>query len=544
MNFTTKLIRGDEAHRYRIEPEFISQWKMLAERTTHVSVFQEPEFVNPWYDIYKLRFEPLMVLGLSESQKVIGLIPLAIEFQSGRLCHAGAQHAEYSGWICDPSIDEEFVLAALSAIRKQISFSSWRWQYTPPRANISWLLARHTERIGVHTLFDTLNSPLLDLHQEDKLRKILKNKSVKSKINRLKRKGELKIERITSKDRVAQLLDQIEVLVNFRHEAAHRDAAFEGDSTQKGFYLERGNYLEDNHFSVLWLGDKLLAFNFGVIDHDTVYIGLTAFDPTESKHSPGVIFLIYLANLLKEEGTRYIDFTPGGDEYKERFSNKHYTLYRPTFYSRKPHRLFDQLKGITTRTLSRSLHKLGIDPWEQRGASRPSADQGSNYDLYSLNYKDYLEKTLHNQPQVSVQSFQDLLLFNEARSKVKRYEVLSDATKRFSREETVFTLTNNDDLLAYAWLGKPGAKYRNHGITFTPDKQDIVLDCLDLNQQLLDEISFTTLTGAMLKQAFSQKINCAHIFIPKSTDNEHAKRVLSEMGFKAVENNHSQTKNA
>ncbi len=541
MNFTIQLIRGDDAHQYRIKDEFIHAWKDLAQQTNHVSVFQEPEFVNPWYDEYRSTFEPVLVLGVTDSQKITGIIPLAVEHGTNNLHYAGAQHVEYSGWLCDPAIDQEFILPALATIRRKIPFTRWRWQFTPPRANISWLLSEQTRRIGVHILYETLDSPLLDLHQEEKLKKVLKNKSVKSKINRLKRKGELKIERITSKDRVLQLMNQIEILVNFRHGAAHHDAAFEEDSTQKLFYQARGNYLENNHFSVLWLGEKLLAFNFGAIDNDTAYIGLTAFDPTESKHSPGVIFFIYLAKLLKEEGIRYIDLTPGGDEYKERFSNKHYALYRPTFYSSRTLQLVDKYKRNTTQAISKTLSKLGLNPRDRRyelsAHNSSSSNQVLKFDLYSLNREDYQQDISNNRPEVAIQSFQDLLLFDSFGNHQNRYEVLSDATKRFSKEETVFTIKNNQHLTAFSWSSKPGAQYRNHGITFTPGKQDIVLDCLDLNQQLPDEASFTTMLHTMLEHAFSQEVNCAHLFMPTQSTKEFKTSCLNEIGFKKAKNN-------
>ena len=315
MTITVKIIRGDDALKYASDENFLAKWKILANSTIHKTVFQESEFVSLWFHHYQQSFEAILVLGFSDADELIGLIPLALDKKSNALTQAGAQLAEYSGWLCAHTNTNSFLEEAFKGIKSNLTFSQWKWTYLAPGTDTSWIQSNHLEAIGIYAQFESMDSPILDLQDEEKLKKVLKNKSVKSKINRLKRKGELKIERISDYNRALELMDQVTDLVNFRHESAHHDAAFEEDKLQRSFYEARSQNLTDNHFSVLWAGDKLLAFHYGYIDNDSIYIGLTAFDPTESKHSPGVIFLIYLANLLIEEGIRYIDLTPGGDEY-------------------------------------------------------------------------------------------------------------------------------------------------------------------------------------------------------------------------------------
>lgn len=538
MTITVKIIRGDDALKYASDEAFLSKWKSLAENTAHKTVFQQSEFVSLWFHHYQQYFEPILVIGFSESEQLVGLIPLAIEKKSGILTQAGAQLAEYSGWLCVPSQSDAFLSKAFKAIKSDITFSQWKWTYIAPGTDTSWLRSSKLKSIGIYAQFESMDSPILDLHDEEKLKKVLKNKSVKSKINRLKRKGELKIERITEQSRAFELMDQVTDLVNFRHESAHHDAAFEDDQLQRSFYEARSSNLKDNHFSVLWAGEKLLAFHYGYIDEDTIYIGLSAFDPTESKHSPGVIFLIYLANLLIEEGIRYIDLTPGGDEYKERFSNTHNVLYIPTIHTSMLEQSKQSLKNNCKSLAMNALKICNIDKDQIKKRftkeSKTKTYSQNDFDLYSIKSDRYEIKQSHQN--INIQSYSDLLDYKQGDNGISRQMILSDATYRFSREDTLFTSHQGSQLHAFSWLSKIGAKYTRLGFDFSNEKDSAVIDCMDLNLNLIDINQMKILIDNMLKHAFSENIQEVFMFIPKTTNNQDSVKALSDTGFEKINN--------
>ncbi|MDW3094931.1 MAG: GNAT family N-acetyltransferase [Gammaproteobacteria bacterium] len=535
MTITVKIILGDDALKYAKDGVFLEKWKTLADNTAHKTVFQEPDFVSLWFHHYQQYFEPVLVIGLSESEELIGLIPLAIDKKDAILTQAGAQLAEYSGWLCSKMHNDEFLSKAFQSIKVNISFSLWKWTYIAPGADTTWLQSYHLKNIGIYARFETIDSPVLDLHNKEKLKKVLKNKSVKSKINRLKRKGELKIERITEQSRALELMDQVTNLVNFRHESAHHDAAFEEDHLQRSFYEARSHNLKDNHFSVLWLGNKLLAFHFGYIDNDSIYISLTAFDPTESKHSPGVIFLIYLANLLIEEGIRYIDLTPGGDEYKERFSNAHNKLYLPTINTNKLQHSKQILKNNCKSLAITALEYCNIDKDKLKihinKRTKKRTYNQNDFDLFSISSENYKIHDAHPNNNINIQSYSDLLNYQENDSGISRQEILSDATYRFSREDTLFTIHNNSRLQSYSWLSKLGSKYSRLGFNFSNEKNSVVIDCMNYNLKLINNDHMKILINSMLNHAFSKNAQVAFLFIPHSENIQIHIETLNEIGF-------------
>ncbi len=537
MNLSIKILRGDAAHKTRDLSEFIDDWESVAAKTNHVSVFQEPEFVNRWYQQYSPEYEPIMVLGYNEEQQLIGLLPLAINFETSRLTHAADQQAEYSGWLCDPVYEQDFLSQAINHVNQQVVCSSWRWSHIPPYANTDWLRISSQQPCHVHLHFEKENSPVLDLNDEEKINKIKKNKSIKSKINRLKRKGDLRIEHITDHERAKTVMQQIPDLVNFRHGAAHGDLAFKEDPLQHGFYLSRCENLTTNHFSALWLDDNLLAFHFGCIDKDTLYIGLTAFDPRESKHSPGVIFILYLAELMQQQGIRFIDLTPGGDEYKERFCNGHHTLYRPVIFSSAPAKFKQLAIKQAKASVFSLLSVLGIDKQtvinklQTKHQTTPANQDFRLFDI-DLSNSDIEE---YNTPStmMHIQKYNDLLIHQGYSSSLEMQTLLSDATHRFSKEETLITLMENDKLVGYGWLSKMGAKYKNHGLELSLDKDAIVLDCIEVEKVLPNEAILEKMMGFMLSYARELGATRAFSYIPNVTDDTKL-NIIQNFGFKAA----------
>ena len=539
MAFSIKIIRGDDAHKTRCLPEFIARWQSLAKITNHVTVFQEPAFVNCWYQQYSPEYEPILVLGYDANELLIGLLPLAIENKSKTLTHAAAQQVEYSGWLCNPEYKNTFIAKAIATVSKEISFSAWRWSHIPPYAEVDWLAQPYPELKNTYIHYEKVESPILDLHNEEKINKIKKSKSVKSKINRLKRKGDLHLEHITNPLRAAQVMELIPDLVNFRHGAAHGDLAFREDPLQHGFYKSRANNLTENHFSALWMGEKLLAFHFGGIDKDTIYIGLTAFDPRESKHSPGVVFILYLADMLCQQGIRYIDLTPGGDEYKERFCNGRHTLYRPIIYSSRLEKYINTSKQKAKASILNTLSTLGIEKetlTNKLKANNKRNDSINGYQLFSIDLDKFNPRITDKNPSsIHVQKYSDLLIHQGYSNSLEMQTLLNDSTQRFSKEETLITLMEDEKLIGYGWLSKMGTKYKNHGQDLCLDKDSVVVDCIEVEKILPKADVHERLMLFMISRAIEQGCKKAFCYVPATSKQENYE-LINKLGFQSVIN--------
>ncbi|MBU0701372.1 GNAT family N-acetyltransferase [bacterium] len=330
----------------------------------------------------------------------------------------------------------------------------------------------------IYVTLNTQSSPLWDLSDKAKYEKILKNKSLKSKINRYKAKGLYYLERITDKDKTRELMDILKVQCDFRKEAINNVRPFANNPNKASFYIERQNYPIANHFTVLWSNDKPIAFHFGACVNDTVFIGLSAYDPTESKDSPGTLLLIELGKMLFETGYRYIDLTPGSDQYKECFSNAYQELVEPKFYFSKQEKIKNdtiyQITHIAKKIVSRvgldipKIHNLNII--NLRNIKKiPFTKVFQKTIRLIYNHHTYLFYRLSTESikinnnidsEVNVQKYSDLLLYTESNPWLTRQQLLSEALKRFSMGEILYSIVKEDILVHYGWLSKEKKEYR------------------------------------------------------------------------------------
>jgi CelD/BcsL family acetyltransferase involved in cellulose biosynthesis len=332
MELSITIIKDNKVFELLKNQQFLDEWKRLSEKDNKVTVIQEPAFVCTWYLQYRRVYSPVLVLGYDQNDQLVGLMPLAISLQYRYLTHAGDEQAEYHGWISEEKFDQEFPIQALVKIKNELDLREWQWRCIPPKANTNWLYSKHLAREKVYINSRTLESPILTVTNKAKVGKINANKSIKTKMNRFKKRGDFNITRITDKQQANKLFDTLAKQTDLRQQIIHQVAPFTVDKNKKQFFVERMNYPQDNHFTVLWSNDNPIAFHFGACDSDTVYLGLSSFDIQESKNSPGTLHLIKFIEMIEKEGYKYFDLTPGGDQYKERFSDDHQELVQPTYY--------------------------------------------------------------------------------------------------------------------------------------------------------------------------------------------------------------------
>ncbi|MEW5766864.1 MAG: GNAT family N-acetyltransferase [bacterium] len=336
MDFSLKIITDSEVDSLIERPDFLLSWSQLAKKDRKVTVIQEPPFVITWYKQYKNKYTPVLCLGYNKTGELVGLMPLAKSLDNDSIVHAGAHQAEYHGWVSDPEVDEDFPVACLIGIKRRFNPKIWKWRWLPPQTPINWFSSKSLSQEGIFVKYRRQASPLWDLRDLEKLRQVQKNKSIKSKLNRYKKKGEFYLERVCDKARTQELMPILKEQCDLRQEAIHSVRPFTNDSNKAKFYIEAQNYPEANHFTVLWSNNKPIAFHFGPCDDQGVYWGLSSYDPLEGKNSPGTLLIIELAKKMREEGFQYLDLTPGGTNIKSVLPilARCYTC-QPSFFQKK-----------------------------------------------------------------------------------------------------------------------------------------------------------------------------------------------------------------
>jgi len=526
MNLNIKIIEGRKAFDLLKEKSFISRWTTLAASQKSATVHQEHPFVSTWYHQYQNKFQPVFILGFDNNSEIIGILALAQNLESQEITHAGAWQAEYKGWICHESIIETFPVQALISLKNHFNLNVWNWGWTPPKLNTDWLSSKALKKENINIIYTEEDSPLMALLNEERLNKIKKNKSTKNQINRYIKRGGFFIERITSKEKAEQVFDILVKQSDFRHLAIHNEAPFGNDSNKKPFHINRLEFKDSNHFTVLWSNNKPIAFNFGECNKETVFLGLTSYDPTESKNSPGKIFLIKLAEFIKEEGYKYLDLTPGGDSYKDSFSNSTQKLHETTIY-------FNRIKYLESKSkeaLKNSLKKANLNSetlpniFNPNKAKKLPSSKGI-FTYYLLKADDVNTNSLSNAIFIKKNHYEDLLLLNRD----DKPALLSRALRQFATDDILFSITDEEKLMLFGWLTTRLNNKNIPDLNFNiPDQSAILYDFFSENN-FTEQEHLTKCIYLMINTC--KKKGIKNIFIRASHNNSFL-NTIKNIGFK------------
>ncbi|MCL5776094.1 GNAT family N-acetyltransferase [Limibaculum sp. FT325] len=333
------------------DPAFRAAWDRLAAADPKLTLLQERPFVTAWFRAYGAGHEPVMVTARDAAGAPVALMPLARRVRDGRLMHAGGEQAEYHGWIALPEAEAGFLPRALPELARALPFASWAWRWAPPGTPMDWTADPELARAGLHVTVERRMSPVLDLRDGEKMKKLVANKSLRAKMNRYRRAGGYSFERIRDPARTRALMAELARQCDFRQEVINGVRPFADDPCKAAFFVERQAEPEAVHFSVLWNGDRPIAFHFGGCDGRTCLLGLSAFAPDESRNSPGSLLLVELAQALSEAGYERLDLTPGTDPYKQRFATGEQELARLTIHG-------SRMAALRARAAGRVRHAV------------------------------------------------------------------------------------------------------------------------------------------------------------------------------------------
>ena len=108
---------------------------------------------------------------------------------------AGAEHAEYVGWLAVPALEEEFPARCVVALREARLFTgAWAWKWLAPGSDVGWLEHPVLRAAGVTPRLWSQPNPLLDLQAQAPGGFFARDgKNHRRKLARLRRTGEVRL---------------------------------------------------------------------------------------------------------------------------------------------------------------------------------------------------------------------------------------------------------------------------------------------------------------------------------------------------------------
>ncbi|MGH7413768.1 MAG: GNAT family N-acetyltransferase [Candidatus Rokuibacteriota bacterium] len=465
-----KVLRGLAAVRGDISAERRAEWQRLAAAEDKVTVFHEPGFVLTWYDVYEPEHEPLLLIGLDELDRLMGVMPLAVpRGTGGSLAFAGAEQAEYAGWLARPEIAREFPTRCILELRELGLFSRpWRWKWLAPGSDVEGLASDVLREHGLAVRFSRTQKPLWTVQGPKPVRFAVDNR----KVNRLKRQGEVRLVQLDSATMTEDLFGAFTTTHDVRELQIRGLDPFR-TSPLKGIFHQRlvDRAPDSVLFFALMVGPVPVAFSFNLRDRRRIIFCLDAFDPRWAASSPGKLINNLVADALATRGIQAIDLTPGGDAYKEEVANDSEAIYSVVLFPGTAQARVHDLKALAERGGKRTLRAMGLSPARARGLTglarrlatggliRDGMDAGRRWAAsrealaqYQLDRGDGVAARPQCHPTVRTDAIGDFLLYSGAGRARSRQGMMQEVLSRVRRGQRCYTVIADGRLVGAGWL--------------------------------------------------------------------------------------------
>lgn len=536
-----EIVEPAKAWSYLGDSEFLQAWSELARACPWGTVFQSVDFCKVWYDCYSDVQLPLLIVGIDSGQ-LVGLVPLAVSKARDRLSWAGDYHAEYHTWLATPQFAEQFIVSALDALSSAFPRGSLTFFFMAPRTPTKWLQPpnRWSRLVQVRKV----QRPFIAIDPEvthDSLRK----KNNRSKLNRLRKMGELEFKVLQTHQELEEIFDDVMLFKRYRHLAVHGQERPALDRRKRDFYLksmERGLL----HATVMRLNGRLISAHIGNRNNSEVLLGILAHSPFFAIHSPGKLHIALLANKLREEGVTAFDLTPGG-AYKDRFANGTDQVYSATlFFNRRDYLAFTLKRRLRT-WCKNALVTIQIDPsilmryiWpaDRRSMGTSASPRAivaslrhrlwstTEYRLYRINPED--AKNLPESMRVQRDSLEDLLAF--APGHTERSQFMAQSLALIESGAHSYTSVEKGELVHCTWVSGTSDSNRVAFRAWSPPEGAVILT----SSYAAPEAQKNELHSAALCQILRESAamnGVRHLFIAIAANNASCRKVIECLGL-------------
>lgn len=466
------LLLAEEALAWLNEPANSAAWQKLYTDCPWSFPSLAPDYYRIWINHYGDVWAPLLVLAEDNAGSLLGVFPLAVG--KGLITGAGAHQAEYQGWLSNEADAVDFLDHSLELLSRTFPSHKLKLRYLVPSIPsrfIEALCHRNSRVIPTHH-----PRPLMKLDGET-IHKALRKKNTRSKINRLRRLGQLEFRRLTDPTEISEKLDEIIGLYDFRQGGANDVCPFLDDPRKKGFLLEWASQAASKalHISCLTLDDEVISAHIGVISDDEIQLAVLAYSPFYSAFSPGKLQVYHAAEMLAKADLAWFDLTPGGDPWKERFASDHDTALSLEVYTSKNEARLVRLRTGTEGMARRLLDWMGISPAKIRVLVRRRPTHGPNRTIFrgrepaftgarplagdgvAYRWNGILPDTKSGFAAVRRNALDDLVRYHPGDHEPGRQAFLREALARLESGDTAYTMRDGDRLACCGWLSlEPG----------------------------------------------------------------------------------------
>jgi CelD/BcsL family acetyltransferase involved in cellulose biosynthesis len=303
------------------------QWNDVALQMERPQVFYTWEWALAMQSAYQASLTPLLFLGY-DGDDLIGVASLATDATEKNVTFLAGTTADYCEFLTSPPRRAEFVDAVVAELgKKKASFvvlASLLEDSATPAA-----LKAAAEKHGFHAYVrPSCQCVHVELGSAEQRREMKSALAGKKKFRRylrtMEREGPVTFAHLRSPAQIQAALPEFIDAHSARFRATQR-VSFLSTPERRFFLEELVRRFSDNEvvtLSMLMIGGRPVAWNYGFQFHGSWFWYQPTFDSRQEENSPGQCLLSRIVtDACDMDGMRVVDLGLGAEGYKERFAN-------------------------------------------------------------------------------------------------------------------------------------------------------------------------------------------------------------------------------
>ncbi len=338
--------------RYREIPEDSNlhrQWNDLSLRMERPEVFYTWEWAQAVQSAYSSSFKPLLFLGY-EGTRLIGVASLASDASEKNVNFLAANTADYCEFLTEPQDRAEFVSAVFAELGKTrgtfVALAN-----LPQDSATAAALPAAAKKHGFHSFlrpaYLCAQVELGSAQQRQALKAaMIGKKRLRRYLRAMESEGPVSFVHLQSQAQIQAALPTFAEAHRARFQATQLTSNI-STAQRRCFLEELARRFSDTQvvtLSMLMIGDRPVAWNYGFQFHGSWFWYQPTFDSRHEQNSPGHCLLSRIViEACDMEGVNVVDLGLGAEGYKERFGNS----ARQTLYVTATKSLPRHLRAVT-----------------------------------------------------------------------------------------------------------------------------------------------------------------------------------------------------
>jgi CelD/BcsL family acetyltransferase involved in cellulose biosynthesis len=326
------------------DPKLWRQWNDLALQMDPPEVFFTSQWALAVQCAYKSSLKPLLLLGY-EGDDLVGVASLATDLPEEKIMFLSATTGDYCDFLSPPQQRASFldsVFRELAKINPGFIALANLPEDSASTASLPAVANRHGFHLYMRPAYLCAQVKLGSAEQRQNLKKDLAGKKkLRRYLRAMERVGPVTFTHLLAQQEIQSALPAFADAHVARFHATNRVSSL-STPERRMFLQELASRFSDTGvvtLSMLRIGDRPVAWNYGFQFHGSWFWYQPTFDSSQEENSPGHCLLSRIVlDACDIDGMRVVDLGLGAEGYKERFGNStRQTLYVTAMKSRTRH---------------------------------------------------------------------------------------------------------------------------------------------------------------------------------------------------------------